>query len=70
MLNSEYDILIYLTSDGIDYFDDIKIKKDILPGVFNVNISGGQINVATDNGQIIADTNEFENNIESVFYSR
>lgn len=50
MLNLEGDISINLTLDGITYFDSNQEKKS--PVIFNV--SGGQVNIANDNGKIEA----------------
>ena len=50
MIDLEGNILINLTLDGITYFEDKQEKKSSV--VFN--ISGGQVNIANDNGQIEA----------------
>lgn len=45
-------IKIYLTLDGITYFDEVIEEKNNLPIIFHVE--GSQINVANDNGKIEA----------------
>lgn len=59
LLNSEYDILINLTLDGIEYFSEKETKKYITQNIFNVN--GGQVNVATSSGRIYPVSNKIEN---------
>lgn len=44
------EITVYLTSDGLEYFDDLAEDKETSSVVFN--ISGGQVNIANDNGSI------------------
>lgn len=58
LLNSEYDILINLTLDGIEYFNEKESKKYITQNIFNVN--GGQVNIATSRGRIYPVTNKVE----------
>lgn len=53
LLNLEYDISIYLTIDGITYFDDD--KKELSSSVV-FNVTGGQVNFA--NGKIDAVMND------------
>lgn len=50
VIDLEGDISINLTLDGITYFDDVKEKNSAV--IFNV--SGGQVNIAKDNGKIDA----------------
>lgn len=54
-------IKIYLTLDGITYFDD-EHKKN--PSEITINISGKQINVATDNGKV--DVKQYEKDINNI----
>ena len=50
VIDLEGDISINLTLDGITYFDDVKERNsDVI-----FNISGGQVNIAKDNGKIDA----------------
>lgn len=50
VIDLEGDISINLTLDGITYFDDVKEENSAV--IFNV--SGGQVNIAKDNGKIDA----------------
>ena len=50
VIDLEGDISINLTLDGITYFDDVKEKNSAV--IFNA--SGGQVNIAKDNGKIDA----------------
>lgn len=50
-------IHIYLTLDGITYFDDYKGKEQKI----TVNINGDQINIATDHGMIDAKKEDIRN---------
>ena len=50
VIDLEGDISINLTLDGITYFDDVKERNSDV--IFNV--SGGQVNIAKDNGKIDA----------------
>ncbi len=50
--NLEGDISIYLTLDGIKYFDEVNSKEYSLNYIFNV--SGGMVGIANDNGSINA----------------
>lgn len=50
VIDLEGDISINLTLDGITYFDDVKERNSAV--IFNV--SGGQVNIAKDNGKIDA----------------
>lgn len=73
LLNLEYDISIYLTLDGIEYFNNIKSKENILQNIINVN--EGQFNIATGHGQIDAvvnnnGKNNEKNNINKEIKSR
>lgn len=56
------EISVYLTSDGLEYFDDLKEDEKSSNIVFNV--SGGQVNVANDNGKINAVTSNKSNDSE------
>ena len=50
------EVLVYLTSDGLEYFDDLEEKKES-SGII-LNVSGGQVNIANDNGSINAVIND------------
>ena len=50
------EVFVYLTSDGLEYFDDLGKDKKSSSIVFNV--SGGQINIANDKGSINAVIND------------
>ncbi len=50
------EVFVYLTSDGLEYFDDLRENKESSDIVFNV--SGGQINIANDKGSINAVIND------------
>ena len=50
------EVFVYLTSDGLEYFDDLKVNKESSNIVFNV--SGGQVNFANDKGSINAVIND------------
>ena len=50
------EVFVYLTSDGLEYFDDLKENKESSNIVFNV--SGGQVNIANDKGSINAVIND------------
>lgn len=50
------EIFVYLTSDGLEYFDDLSEDKKSSSIVFNV--SGGQVNIANDKGEINAVIND------------
>ena len=48
ILNNEYDVLIQLTLDGLEYFEK---ERPAASGInYTVHMSGGQINVVKDNG--------------------
>lgn len=51
VMNLEGDIKIFLTSDGITYFDEMEKKKGELQSTV-WNVYGGQISIANDNGNI------------------
>ena len=53
-------IKIYLTLDGITYFNSYKGKEQ---GI-TINFNGDQINIATDNGKI--DANKYEKDIKNI----
>lgn len=44
------EVFVYLTSDGLEYFDDLREDRESSNMVFNV--SGGQVNIANDNGKM------------------
>lgn len=46
------EVFVYLTSDGLEYFDDLRENKKSSNIVFNV--SGGQVNIANDRGSVNA----------------
>lgn len=50
------EVFVYLTSDGLEYFDDLRESKESSNMVFNV--SGGQVNIANDKGSINAVIND------------
>lgn len=50
------EVFVYLTSDGLEYFDDLRENKESSNIVFNV--SGGQVNIANDKGSINAVIND------------
>lgn len=50
------EVFVYLTSDGLEYFDDLRENKEASNIVFNV--SGGQVNIANDKGSINAVIND------------
>lgn len=50
------EVFVYLTSDGLEYFDDLREDRESSNMVFNV--SGGQVNIANDNGSINAIIND------------
>lgn len=50
------EVFVYLTSDGLEYFDDLEENKESSSIVLNV--SGGQVNIANKNGSIDAVIND------------
>lgn len=50
------EIFVYLTSDGLEYFDDL--SEDKKSSSIVLNVSGGQINIANDKGNINAVIND------------
>lgn len=46
------EIIVYLTTDGLEYFDNL--DRDGKSSSIVFNISGGQVNIANDNGKIEA----------------
>ena len=53
------EVFVYLTSDGLEYFDDLRENRESSNMVFNV--SGGQVNITNDNGSINAIINDSVN---------
>lgn len=50
------EVFVYLTSDGLEYFDNLREDRESSNMVFNV--LGGQVNIANDNGSINAIIND------------
>lgn len=55
---------VYLTTDRLKYFVDMGRNKEISNIVFN--ISGGQVNIANDNGTVKTSTSEKTRDLEEV----
>lgn len=49
------EISVYLTTDGLEYFDNL--DRDVKSSSIVFNVSGGQVNIAHDNGKIEASAN-------------
>lgn len=64
-ISLEGNIFINLTLDGITYFDEKGLKENISQYVFNV--SGGQVNIADNNGLINTVVN---NNVDFEVYNK
>lgn len=50
LLNNEFDIQIYLTLEGLKYFDNEKKENSRIN--YTINMSGGQLNFAEGNGTV------------------
>ncbi len=59
------ELFVYLSSVGLEYFDDLKEEKASSNIV--VNVSGGQVNIANDNGRIVPSQNIGEKDIRDTF---
>lgn len=44
------EVFVYLTTDGLEYFDNL--NRDVNSSSIVFNVSGGQVNIANDNGKI------------------
>lgn len=54
------EISVYLTTDGLEYFDNL--NRDVNSSSIVFNVSGGQVNIANDNGKIEAAQNIYREN--------
>ena len=61
------EIFVYLTSDGLEYFDDLSEDNKLSSIVFNV--SGGQVNIANDKGSINAVINDKSSEKDAILES-